>query len=98
MSFLEQEMAYADCSSDTLVLLNLLAFLDLCACIITNELHAHILLTATELRRIDGNEESLDTTLFRVLNVLTRDLAVTVDVELDEEVLAWCSIVDDVVE
>ena len=65
---------------------------------LVNLFHTHILLTTTELRSIDGDKETLDASLLCVLDVLLGDLAVTVDVELDEEVLAWCSIVDDVVE
>lgn len=90
--------AYADGTSDTLVLLDLVALLYLGVGRVVNLLHAHILFTATELRSIDGNEEALDATLLSMLHILPGDLAVAVDVELEEELLVIFSCVDDVVE
>lgn len=67
-------------TSNTLVLLDILALLNLCACIITYKSHTHILLTTTELRSVDSDKQSLDTTLFSMLDISLCDLAIAVDV------------------
>ena len=94
-----QRKTYADSTRDTLVLPDaLLAILDLGDTVLLDLLHAHILLAATELGGINGDEETLHTALLGVLDVLPGDLAVAVDVQLDEEALAVALSVDDVVE
>ena len=75
----------------------LLVFLHLGAGIVVDLLHAHIFLAATELGSIDGDKETLHTALLGVLDVLFGDLAVTVDVELKEELLVVLCRVDDVI-
>jgi len=92
-------MTYADGTSNTLVGVDVLGtFLDLGAGFFTDELHAHVLLATTELWGIDSDEDSLDTTLLGVLDVLPVDFTVSVDVKLDEEGLAWGGSIDDLVE
>ena len=93
------QTTYADGTGDTLVGVDVLGtFLDLGTGLLTDELHAHILLATTELRGIDSDEDSLDTTLLGVLDVLPVDFTVAVDVKLDEEGLAWRGSIDDLVE
>ena len=115
---------HADRARNALVLLDILPLLHLGAGVVIDELHAHVLLTAAELGRVDGDEQALDAPLLGVLHVLARDLAVAVDVsvcpdpqrvsnacrviilvrvgtgclQLEEERLAGCSGVHDVVE
>ena len=94
-----QRKTYADSTRDTLVLPDaLLAVLDLGDTVLLDLLHAHVLLAATELRSIDGDEETLHAALLGVLDVLPGDFTIAVDVELDEEALAVALSVDDVVE
>ena len=88
----------ADGARDTLVLLDFVTLLHFSAGRVVNLLHAHVLLATTELGRVDGDEQALDATLLGVLHVLPGDLAVAVDVELNEKrLLVECG-VDDVVE
>ncbi len=89
---------HADSTSDTLILFDLVSLLHLCRSRLVNLLHAHIFLTTTKLRSVDGDEETLDASLLCVLDVLPGDLTVAVNIELDEEFLAWGSVVDDVIE
>ena len=70
----------ADGTGGTLVTVCLLTLLDVRA--VVGELDAHVLLTAAELGRIDGNEESLAAALLGVLDDALGDGAVLVDVEL----------------
>jgi hypothetical protein len=65
---------------------------------IVNLLHAHVLLTTSKLRSINGNEKTLHTALLGVLDIFLGDLAITVDIELYKEILAIGGVVDDVVE
>lgn len=82
--------AYANGTGNTLIHLDvLLAILHLGGSTVVNELHTHILLAATQLRSIDGDEEGLDATLLSMLNVFLGDLAVTVDVSMCK-VLSGC--------
>ena len=74
---------YANGTRDTLVLLNLLSSLNLSTGIIIDTFHSHILLTATKLGSIDGDEESLHTTLLSVLHVLAGDLAISVHIAIE---------------
>ena len=95
----KERNTYRDRAGDALVFLHvLLVLLHLSARVVVDELHAHVLLAAAELRRIDGDEEALDATLLRVLHVLARDLAVAVHVQLEEEDLSGRRGVKDVVE
>ena len=71
---------------------------DLEAGIVIHELHPHVLLSATELRCVYGDEETFHATLLGVLDVLPGDLAIAVDVELHEELLVVGSVVHDLVE
>lgn len=80
-----------------MVLLNFLSLLHFSTSTIINLLHAHVLLAATQLRRVDRNEKTLDATLFGMLHVLLRDLTIAVDVELQEECLVVGLRVDNVV-
>lgn len=81
---------YADCTRDTLVLPDIrLTLLYFGTSTFLDGLHAHVLLTATELRSIDGNEESLDTSFLSMLDVSLGDPPVPVHVQLDEEGLVW---------
>lgn len=90
--------AYADSPRDALVLLHLLALLHLGPGAVINLLHAHVLLTTAELWCIDRDEETFDATRLCMLNVFPGDLAVPVDVELNEEGLAVGLRVDNVIE
>ena len=89
---------HADRARDALVLLDLVALLHLRARVLVDDLHAHVLLAAAQLRRVDGDEQALDAARLRVLHVLARDLAVPVHVQLQEERLARRRGVQDVVE
>lgn len=75
-----------------------MSLLDFSAGRVIDLLHAHVLFAATKLRRIDGDEKTLDAACLGVLYVLFRDLPVTVDVELEEERLVVGLSVDDIVE
>ena len=75
-----------------------MALLHLRARALVDDLHAHVLLAAAQLRRVDGDEQALDAARLRVLHVLARDLAVPVHVQLQEERLAGRCGVQDVVE
>ena len=90
--------SYADSPRDTLILLDILALLHFGTRRVVDLLHAHVLLTATKLGRVDGDKEALDATRLCVLDVLLRDLAVAVDIELEEERLVVGLGVEDVVE
>lgn len=88
----------ADGTRNTLVPSDIgLTVLDFGSAVVVDGLHAHILLTTTKLRSVDGDEESLDTTLLSMLNVFLGDFSVPVDVQLDEEGLCWRSRIDDLV-
>ena len=90
---------YADGTGNTLVLPDaLLAILDLGNTLLSDLLHTHVLLAATELRGIDSDEKTLHTALLGVLDVFFGDLAVTVDIKLQEECLVVRLGVNDIVE
>lgn len=89
---------YADSAGDTLVFSDILALLYLSVGGLVDLLHAHVLLATAQLRSIDGDEETLDATRLSVLHILPGDLAVAVDVELDEELLVVYCGVDDLIE
>jgi hypothetical protein len=94
-----KERTHADSPGNTLVLGDVcLPVLDFGSSLVANKFHPHILLSPSQLGCIDGDEQALDTPLFSVLNVLLGDVPVTVDVELDEEWLAWLCGIDDLVE
>ena len=90
--------AYTNSTGNALILLNFVTLLNFGRSRVIDLLHTHILLTTSELRSVDGDEETLDTTGFGMLDVLPGDFAVAVDVELEEEVLARRGIVDDIIE
>lgn len=87
----------ADGTRDTLILFDFMTLLDFSVGRLVDLLHTHVLLTTTELRSVDGDEETADTALLGMLHVSLRDFTVTVDVELDEELLAVGLCVDDFV-
>jgi len=62
------------------------------------KLLTHILLSSTELRGIDSDEQSLDTSFLGVLNNLAGDFTILVDVELHELNLARLGGIDNLVE
>ena len=76
---------HADRARDALVLLDLLALLHLRTRVVVDGLHAHVLLAPAKLRRVDGDEQALHAARLCVLHILARDLAVPVDVQLQEE-------------
>ena len=75
---------YANGTRDTLILLNLLSSLNLSTGIIIDTFHSHILLTATKLRSIDSDEETLHTALLSVLHILAGDLAISVHIAVEK--------------
>ena len=89
---------HANGAGHALVLLDVLTLLHFGSCIVVNRLHPHVLLPASELWSVHGDEETLDTTCFGMLDVLPGDFSVAVNVELEEEVLARCGVVDDIIE
>ena len=90
--------AYTDSTGNALILLNFVTLLNFGRSRVIDLLHTHILLTTSELRSVDGDEETLDTTCFGMLDVLPGDFSVAINVELEEEVLARCGVVDDIIE
>jgi hypothetical protein len=91
-------VAYTNSASNALVLLHILALLHLSAGVIVDLLHAHILLTTAKLRGINGDEKTLHSASLCVLNIFFRDFAITVNIELHEELLVVRLSVDDIVE
>ena len=76
---MRQWETYADRTRDTLVLPDaLLAILDLGNTLLSDLLHAHVLLATTKLRCINCDEESFASTLLCVLDVLLGDFSVTI--------------------
>lgn len=79
-------VTYADGTGNTLISPDIaLTILDFGSAVVVDGLHAHILLTTTKLGSVNGDEESLDTTLLCVLDVFLGNFPVPVDIELDKQ-------------
>lgn len=79
--------AYADSPSDTLILFDFLSLLNFRNTVLVYLFHAHVLLTASELRCINSDKETLDTSLLCMLHILPSDFTVSVDIPTKIEVM-----------
>ena len=71
---------HANGAGHALVLLDVLTLLHFGSCIVVNRLHPHVLLPASELWSVHGDEEALDPALFGMLHVLASNLVIAIHI------------------